>query len=644
MAFIEFVTPLALAGVLLLAPIIILYLLKPKPKHIKLPTLMFVISKRRRKRFASFFNRFIRDPLLLLQLLIIMLLVLTVANPFMMLFEERSEKEAVVFVIDASASMQSTDVSPSRFEKAKELAMQVLNYQNPESPISLVLAENVPILLLRDGRQEDVGGILSVIGAADTGSNIGDSVLFGKDLLSGSSMNKRIYVFSDFSKSQESELEFSRKVASMGNVAVEFVRVSGEGENLGVIEMGVKRFITEPEKCSITFTVKNFGQMEQGPSVDVLVDGGGVDTITSYIKGGEQFLYHLEPDITEDEHTIKVMINANDALAVDNTAFAFLPKVRKYGVLLITKEGSGNYLKYALEASSNVELEVSILPIVPEFHDFDTVIFGDLNPELVLPGTFKKLDEYARGGGSVVFLASSGLEGINNENLGSLLPVMLIGLREGDERIMVEQNHEIISSVTLQNLITKRHMRCVAKNQSSVIATIDESPALAYHSYGNGKVAFVGINPDEEWSNFYYSSSHPIFWFQLLQWINRGENSLVINNFKTGESLPVNGRINVVTPSGKSLDTGNVILDEVGIYGIRFDDLDDKIAVSLLDESESAISESIPSLNTINDENFVISGEKVQTKRELWFYILALGLLFLFIEILVYKRRGLLEE
>ncbi|MCG2783389.1 MAG: hypothetical protein L6243_07360, partial [Candidatus Altiarchaeales archaeon] len=230
------------------------------------------------------------------------------------------------------------------------------------------------------------------------------------------------------------------------------------------------------------------------------------------------------------------------------------------------------------------------------------------------------------------------------ENLGSLLPVMLIGLREGDERIMVEQNHEIISSVTLQNLITKRHMRCVAKNQSSVIATIDESPALAYHSYGNGKVAFVGINPDEEWSNFYYSSSHPIFWFQLLQWINRGENSLVINNFKTGESLPVNGRINVVTPSGKSLDTGNVILDEVGIYGIRFDDLDDKIAVSLLDESESAISESIPSLNTINDENFVISGEKVQTKRELWFYILALGLLFLFIEILVYKRRGLLEE
>ncbi|MBU4202057.1 MAG: BatA and WFA domain-containing protein [Candidatus Altiarchaeota archaeon] len=276
MAFIEFVTPLALAGVLLLAPIIILYLLKPKPKHIKLPTLMFVISKRRRKRFASFFNRFIRDPLLLLQLLIIMLLVLTVANPFMMLFEERSEKEAVVFVIDASASMQSTDVSPSRFEKAKELAMQVLNYQNPESPISLVLAENVPILLLRDGRQEDVGGILSVIGAADTGSNIGDSVLFGKDLLSGSSMNKRIYVFSDFSKSQESELEFSRKVASMGNVAVEFVRVSGEGENLGVIEMGVKRFITEPEKCSITFTVKNFGQMEQGPSVDVLVDGYGL--------------------------------------------------------------------------------------------------------------------------------------------------------------------------------------------------------------------------------------------------------------------------------------------------------------------------------------------------------------------------------
>ncbi len=644
MASLEFVTPLALAGLLLLIPIIILYLLKPKPKHIKLPTLMFVVSKKRRKRFASFFNRFIRDPLLLLQLLIIILLVLAVANPFMIRWEEKSEKGAVVLVIDASASMQSTDVTPSRFERAKEIAMQILDHQNPESSISIVLAENLPILLLRGGTKEDAMKILSSIRAADTGSNIGDSILFAKDILSGSMLNKRIYVLSDFSKSQESEMEFSRKMASMDNVAVEFVRVSGKGKNSGIIDIDAKRFITEAKKCSITFTVKNFARDEDKLPIDVFVDSKEVGRIAKRLGGGEQFLYHLEPNITEKRHVIKVVVNANDALAVDNTAFAFLPGVKKYRVLLVTKEGSDSYLRYALEASSNVDLEVSIPPIIPEFYGFDTVILGDIDPKIILPGTFKKLGEYARDGGRVVFLVSSGMGEMDNKNMISILPVIPVGLKEGDERMRVVENHEIIQGVVLRNLITKRHLQCVAKNQSRVIATIDKSPALAYHSYGKGTVVFVGINPDEEWSNFYYSSFHPIFWFQLMQWINRREDSLVTNNFRTGESLPLKDRVTVVTPSGKSRHTENIILDEVGIYTIGSSDPDNKVAVSLLDESESDISESISNLNTVNDGNSAILREKVQVRIEFWLYLIILGLIFLFIESLTYKRKGLLEE
>jgi len=644
MAPVEFITPLALAGLLLLIPIIILYLLKPKPKHIRIPTLMFIIPKQRRKRFTSFFNRFIRDPLLITQLLIIMLLVLTMANPFTTSLEEKSEKEAVVFVIDASASMQATDVEPSRFGKAKELAMEILDDQNPESPIGLVLAENVPILLLKDSNKEKAKAVLRGITAADTGSNIGDSILFAKDLLSGSKFNKRIYVFSDFSRSQESELEFTRKMASMENIPVEFVRISGTGENFGIIDLDAKRFITNPEKCSITFTIKNFDREEQRPLVDVFVDDERISRTASHIKGGTQRLYHFEPDISEDEHIIRVVIDINDALSVDNTGVAFLPEVKKYRVLLITDESSDLYLRYALEASSNVELEIVVPPIIPEFDGFDAIILGEINPDLILPGTFRNLKEYSLGGGNVIIMASSGLERITDGNMKTLLPVMLIGLKEGEEKIQVEQNHEILSGVTLQNLIAKRYIRCIAKNQSSVIATIDESPAIAYHDYGGGKITFVGINPKEDWSNFYYSSSHPIFWFQLLRWINRGEDSLIMNNFKTGETLPVKSKVNVVTPAGKSLNTGNLILDEVGLYNIEFEGGEDRLAVNLLDESESAISESIQNLETINDENFVIVKEKIQLRKEFWTYLLAFGILFVIIEILIYTGRGLLEE
>ena len=73
--------PLALLGILLAIPIILLYLLKPKPKKVKFPTVMFMTHMEKDKRFKFFPKRFIRDPLLIIQVLLLIFLVLAITEP-----------------------------------------------------------------------------------------------------------------------------------------------------------------------------------------------------------------------------------------------------------------------------------------------------------------------------------------------------------------------------------------------------------------------------------------------------------------------------------------------------------------------------------------------------------------------------------
>jgi len=104
---IDFMNPWGLYAFAILIPIIILYLLKPKPKDLRIPSLMFIMEIEHKKRFSSFFRKIIRDPLLIIQILAICLLVMTIANPFYVSEETRSVNKDVVVVLDLSASMQA---------------------------------------------------------------------------------------------------------------------------------------------------------------------------------------------------------------------------------------------------------------------------------------------------------------------------------------------------------------------------------------------------------------------------------------------------------------------------------------------------------------------------------------------------------
>ncbi len=434
MSLIELTAPLALLGFLLVLPIIVLYLLRPKPKHVRFPSVMFIINAEKAKRLRSFLKKIVRDPLLLLQILLVAVLVCAAAGPYFFAQEEQNEKETAVVVLDSSASMQATDVSPDRFSRAVALARDLISRMNDESTVSIVLSESAPIILERGMKRDAALSALSSAFVSDSPSNIGDSVLFAKDMFSDADVNKKIYVLSDYAHPEGSDLMLVQKMASQSNVSVSFIRVNSDGKNIGIVDAKVKRYVTDRNRFYVTFTVHNYFDGEKDVQASVLVDGKLAATLKQTVAGASEKLFTYDGNVSEDAHWVTLQLSVQDSLSVDNTAYLYMPPVSKYKVLLITDEVktggevTDQYLRYALESSKDIELTTKIPPLfTSDFSGYDVVILGDLNSEF-LPVTFLELHQYADSGGHVIVLASQNLPNYkNNKDLNGLMPFVSLG-------------------------------------------------------------------------------------------------------------------------------------------------------------------------------------------------------------------------
>src|SRR5436190_7309857 len=121
----SFLTPLALLLSLIAVPIIILYMLKLRRREVEVSSTLLWQLLMRDREANSPWQRLRRNLLLLLQLLLLSMLVLALARPF--LHVPTIAAGTVVVLLDGSASMNATDVEPSRFEAALATVRHPLN-------------------------------------------------------------------------------------------------------------------------------------------------------------------------------------------------------------------------------------------------------------------------------------------------------------------------------------------------------------------------------------------------------------------------------------------------------------------------------------------------------------------------------------
>ncbi len=601
-----FGNPLAMLGLAAAAPIVILYLIKPKPRDVFIPSLMFIRELRKREDIlSSLLKRFVRDPLLLIQLAVILFITLAAAEPFYTA-RESAEVENIALVIDASASMRATDVAPSRFAEAVKLARDSFSEKDR---ISIVAAENIPAVVLREGTSSEAEAALKALKPGATPANLNDAILLAREILSGET--KRILVFSDFSNADAS---LAGKIVGAEGIALELFRVGGRGKNIGIVDM--KRL-----KDGYSILVRSYVNSEETLGIEILRNGVVVSSEERSIKPLSSELLIL--------HNISgasvAKLRYADDFPLDNQVFIAAQLTEKHKVLVVS-ENKTSYLKHALSSLKQVELAEAVPPIVPAFSSYGTVILDRASRQNLLPGTVRELSLYVENGGNLIVVASEHLKAL--EELHSLLPVEI---KESTAAggVKIETANEIIKDIDFEGVAVK-YLVASAKNASITLASAaDGSPLISFWYKGRGKAAYVGIRHEAEWSDFYLKTSFPIFWSKLIEFMAGGEKD---ENLRTGNFLPLQAETKVKTPSATVI-TDRLFLDEAGIYEVG----GRKIAANLLDEMESNIS-----TTAIESMQYKRGFERtsVEVRREFKNYLLFAALVFVIGELVLLNRRG----
>ncbi len=622
MIALPFQRPLGLWALAAVAVFIILYLRRPKPQDKVIPSLMFIIQDNKRSKQYSFLQKLMTNLLFLMQLLSILGLSLVAAAPFAKLKYDTTLENTVV-ILDVSASMQSKEKGISRFDNAIVQAKKALSGRN-----SIILAENIPLIVLENENTGLALDVLSKIKPKATTTNLGDALLLAKDILGDKP--GRIVVISDFITTEGPDISVVRATLESEDKIVSFIDVSNKAKNTGIVKLEVTKYNTK-------VYVKNYDSDSAERTIKITKDGKTVTQtkVTISPKSVENFIFDTPPGIS------RVELAPKDDFEVDDSAYIATPPKLKNSVLLITNEKTSN-LELALEAAKDIDLDVVNPPVLTintrkekiEPYKHDVIIVYKINNvnkrEGIVPGTFDDIQEYVEKGGNLMIAAQDDLKEINMREL----PIVeLKGKVSTPTKVCVETINQITKQFEKEKCFTTTgaYFGAQAKKGTITFASADDkTPLIVYGEKSKGKVVYYGIIDGA--SDFKTLPAYPIFWSSMVNFMI-GTEDIKDFNLKTGKVVAINEQ-KIKTPS-TSLTASKILLDEVGIY--EFDNK--KYAVNLLEEKESDVG--LPSkIESQKERQSLFTRESREHDFNLELLILVFVFLLMLAEFFYIKRRG----
>ena len=607
---VNFANPAGIYALLALIPLIILYLIRPKPKELVIPSLMFLLQDRGIAKRHTFLKTILRDLLFLLHILALLGLAFAIADPIVNIPYDSAAKSTII-VLDMSASMHATDGRGSRFDRAAEAARNAV-----KGDTSVVLAENTPLLVQEAVSSTRASAFLRSLSPKATATNLGDAMMLAQDL--SPSGEGRVVVVSDFLVTDGPDPEVPKKVLESKGLTVDFVDVGSGGSNVGIVDLAVDKFQTK-------VVVKNFDAEDR--TIRLLVKNSGRTvherTLTILPRSIESLSFDTLPGVTVVE------IPEKDDLLVDNQAFVSAPNATAVEIAVISNTPN-TFLENALISAGNVQLkkyeppmtssEVKALPQ-------RIIVLANFDKELLHSSLFRnELAEKIRAGATLIV---SGQPDLHQVDFADLLPVTLKG-KGGPTPIVAAVANQVTKDVEFGSV--SEHFIAEAPNSTLVLAAGNANePIIAVREYGNGRVLYYGI--DDTKSDFKYSPSYPIFWANVIDVVT-GVKDIGNFNQRTGRVLVFAEPKWVTTPSGK-IKTERLLLDEAGFYEID----GSYYAVNLLNERESNIAEQSP-VKATKVESY--KGDKVKKRKDVNFggYLAAIAFALLALELFYIKWRG----
>jgi aerotolerance regulator-like protein/VWA domain-containing protein/CARDB protein len=548
----SFLNPLLLGGLAAIAVPIIIHLLNRRKFHkVVWAAMRFVKASveqnQRRMR--------VEDMILLaLRCLLVMLLALALARPAILskagdVFGQ--SKVTGVIILDNSYSMGVSDGSMTRFDKARDAALEAIDSMPIGSATAVLLASDVvqgaipePTFDLNLARRAIRDAPLT-----DRATDLLPAIDKAIDLLQERlAIRKEIYLITDgqaLGWSQLSEIQSAFEKAKSEITTHIILTGEHEDQNLGVSELRLASGLS-PVKQPLRFEVKvtNFGKDEaRNVRVALNVDEEPATdefTIDALPAGSTKSISLFAKLMTEGFHSVHARI-PDDRLRADDRRSLVVRAIKDVRVLLIDGD-PGNEAR----DSETYFLRNALVPIPPEMQeeyfikattvgtpelsaarldDFDAVILANVSD--VSENMLRNFEQYLRrGGGLMVFPGAKSHPAFYNEQLFrrfQFLPAALgtpRGDAEQDEKYFTLQDKDYQHSiVTIWNdpasgtLGSARFYRAfqllqspTAKSQDAgepqvILKFADGSPAVMERTWGLGRVVLFSSTADTAWND-----------------------------------------------------------------------------------------------------------------------------------------------
>jgi hypothetical protein len=375
-----FLAPLALAGLVFVPLVIAMYLLKLRRDQAVVPSTLLWQRLVADVEANAPWQRLRRSLLLLLQLLLVLLLVFLAARPFV----ERPAGLAgdLVLVLDTSASMQATDVTPNRLEAAKAAAVDALKDLPAGGKVSVIAAGRTARVVANG--TSDIGRVKQAIAGVQPTADIGNlaDALRLASALAARSGDAEILVATDaaLATPPSGEVEAPIRVLQVGR----------DGGNQAIVALAVR---TAPSGLSHSafISVANLGLTLVERQVQVFADGQLRDSRTLRLDPQRRTDVSID-DIDDPDRPASVIevrllgpdgaaTPAPDALAVDDRAWAIVPPTQPRQVLLAGEPDP--YLETALSYLPDTELyfrDGDDWSTLTGLDEFELVIFNRFLP------------------------------------------------------------------------------------------------------------------------------------------------------------------------------------------------------------------------------------------------------------------------
>ena len=338
--------------------------------------------------------------------LIVVFLALALAMPT--IGPTQIAKRSFVFVLDGTASMQATDVTPTRFDQARTEILELVKNLGESDRAALIVVGVEPYVAQRF--TDDFAAFNAAVESArvcDAAGDIRRGIAMAKGL-AGAADASRVLVFTDAA------------VGSEGNKEAEIRVLAGDARNVGITSIATRpATTTESDRGEVVVVLQSFGddgestvpvrwRTEGGSSEDdeaVLVDG--VAVVRREFGFGS---------------LIEVAVVAEDHLAIDNQAQLALDFHPAYFGLAESKQ-----IRFGYSTSANVRFASGVDEIrapddsVRAVSDGE-VIFGPLDRQgawrVIEPnGTVRTWHAYL-GSATESNIASSKNEAADNGKIG----------------------------------------------------------------------------------------------------------------------------------------------------------------------------------------------------------------------------------